>query len=113
MHQKLANWLKKLGIKDLSELRPDERATFQKWKLILSKEKLTIEDYLEFAKAQVAKIEKAFGDIHLSQEQRTRLVDQHFVYKTLMNIYHAPKEEKERLEKKLDEMIKELPVKKD
>lgn len=93
----LSKILGKRGIKDVSELAPEERGTFDEWKKILETENMGPEALLEFCTGQLGIIEAQFGDVNNSDEKVRRLVLLHSVYASIRNLINSPKAEREAL----------------
>ena len=53
MKDLLNRLLNKRGISDASKLNEDEKAIFDNWNKILSKEELTLEDFKTFCQMQI------------------------------------------------------------
>lgn len=106
MNNIISKLFNKRGIKDSSELSEEEKGQFEQWQAILAKESLTVSDIIEFCEGQVANIEAQFKDLDNSSEKQNKLVIQHNVYKTLINIIKSPSAEKESLERYLTDMLK-------
>lgn len=106
-------FLKKKGLLSATELddtensdgSPTEKETFDNWKKILSKEKLTLEDLEIFLKGQIGIIEQRWKDMSLSNEKKAELIPYHTVYKTLEQTISAPMAEREQLEAQLTKLI--------
>ena len=109
----LDKFLQKRGLsspKDLdntptSDGSPTELQTFEKWKGILSKETLTLEDIKIFLQSQIGIIEAKWRDLNLEQSKKAELIPYHTVYKTLEQAISAPQVERERLEEFINQLI--------
>jgi len=106
MDNALSKVLQSKGIKDESELSEEEKVQFDQWRAILSKDELTMSDVVDFCHSQVDNIEAQFKDLNNSPEKLTRLVLQHSIYKTLVQVIKAPSAERESLERHLTDLIK-------
>lgn len=104
MHFILSKLLNRRGIKDVSELKGDEKATFDKWQGILSEE-ITVETIAEFCRRQISAIEAQFRDMANTGSKNDRLICQHVVYKSILEAITAPKAERENLEKYLESLL--------
>ncbi len=109
----LTKFLEKRGLKSPEELddtpntdgSPTERETFNKWKGILSKETLSLEDMKLFIQGQIGIIEMRWRDMTTSAERKAELIPYHTVYKTLEQAISAPRAEREQLEAHLNQII--------
>lgn len=109
----LDKFLKFKGVKSPSDLdnspnedgSPTEQQVFEKWKVILGKEQLTIEDMKNFLTGQIALIEMRWKDLTLENAKKAELIPYHTVYKTLEAAISAPQAERERLEANLNQLI--------
>lgn len=106
----MSNWIselfKKRGIKSVSELSPDERQTFDEYRLILSKGEMTVDGIKNFCENQIKRIEATWQNLDNLEKKNERLVIQHTVYSTLLKVIAAPKIEREQLEKRLEDLIR-------
>lgn len=101
----LERFLQKVGVKSSDQLSPEEKVTYENWRKILSKDDLTLKDIKEFCQTQVALIEIKWKDYNLSNEMKAQLIPYHTVYRTLEQVVEAPKQERENLEKQLEQLI--------
>ena len=109
----LDKFLQKRGLsspKDLdntptSDGSPTELQTFEKWKGILSKETLTLEDIKIFLQSQIGIIEAKWRDLNLEQSKKAELIPYHTVYKTLLQAIDAPLSERQALEAVLMQQV--------
>lgn len=106
MHTLLEKILRKRGIKDISELQDEEKATFDNWKSVLGKDELTVDDIKTFCASQVELIETRWKDYALENAKKAELIPYHTVYKTLLTAIDSPKVAKEALERQLIELTK-------
>ena len=104
MHNLIEKLLNKRGIKNVTELQPEEKATFDKWSGILTDE-VTVDTILEFCKNQLNLIELQWKDLNNSKEKNERLILLHTVYKTLVDIITSPKAERMSLEKYINQLL--------
>jgi hypothetical protein len=100
----LSSLLKKKGIKDASELTPEERQDFDKWKKILSEE-VSVETIKEFCKYQISIVESRFASGDNTDKQDAFLKASLNVYLNLLKAIEAPKLERENLERYLHNLI--------
>lgn len=101
----ISRLLEKRGIKDVSELSVEEKATFKTWEAILSKEQLTLEDVKKFCESQVVVIESKWKDLNETNQKKAELIPYHTVYKTLLQAIDAPKSAREMLEQQLTQLL--------
>lgn len=107
-------FLKKKGVASPNELddtpnsdgSPTEKQTFEKWRSVLSKETLSIEDVKLFLQGQIGIIENKWKDLGLGNDKKAELIPYHTVYKTLLGAIDAPKAEREQLEAQLNQLLK-------
>ena len=106
MHQLIDKLFQKRGIKNINELDPEEKATFDGWNKVLSKDELTLEDVKEFCKSQVEIIEGKWKDLEMEQTKKSEMIPYHTVYRTLLSVIDSPKVAREALEKQLEQLLK-------
>ena len=97
--------LEKLGIGNINELSTEEKATYDNYEKVLSKEELTLEDVKNFCQTQVTKIEEIWRDNRA--ERKADLIPYHTVWKTILVAIESPKVVRESLEKQINELIKQ------
>ena len=102
----LDKFLKKKGIKDPSDLSEEEKATYEGWKKILSKEELTTGDIREFCQTQIDMIENKWTDLEKDNSKKAELIPYHTVYRLLLSVINSPKVEREQLENQLEALLK-------
>jgi hypothetical protein len=94
--------LEKRGISDVKELSDEERNTFEKWKVVLGGENVTIDSIKEFCRSQISIIEsKCDGITGLTIMQQACI----HVYINLLKAIEAPEKERESLERYLNQLI--------
>lgn len=94
--------LEKRGIKDTKDLSPEEQATYDKWRLVLTGATVTPETMKEFCKAQVTIIEgKCDGVTPLTILQQACI----HVYTNILKAIEAPESERESLERYLTQIV--------
>ncbi len=103
MHPLINKLLEKAGIKGIEELKGDEKATYDKWQAVLSSGEVSVEGIKEFCERQVGVIEQKWRAFDCAN--RDRLVDQHTVYKAILEAITAPQSERENLEKYLQSLL--------
>ena len=97
--------LKKKGIKDASELTPEERVDFDRWKKILTEE-VTVDTIKEFCKYQITIMESRFASGENTEKQDNFIKASLNIYLNLVKLIESPQIEKENLERYLNELIK-------
>ena len=95
------------GIKDINDLQPEEKATYENWEKILSKEELTMADLKEFCKTQIAVIEGKWSDYAVDNAKKAEMIPYHTVYKTLLLAIDSPRSAREAMEIQLQQLIKQ------
>lgn len=106
-------FLKKRGVKDPAELddtpntdgSPTEKQDFERWRKVLAKEALSVEDIKLFCQGQIGMIEARWKDMSSTQEKKAELIPYYTVYKTLEQVMSAPMAEREQLEAYLNQLI--------
>lgn len=94
--------LEKRGIEKVEDLSAEEQATYQKWRLILTGDSVTIDSLKEFCASQIKIIEsKCDGTNPLSLLQQASI----HVYINLLKTIEAPEAERESLEKYLTQIV--------
>ena len=99
----LSKLLEKRGISKVEELSIEEKVVFDRYKVVLTGEAVTIDTLKEFCKAQIAIIEARFAapvtehDVYLKACLH--------VYLNLLKAIEAPQAERESLEKYLTQLI--------
>lgn len=104
MHPLIEKLLRKRGIKDVTELTPDERATFAGWQSKLSGE-MTVTKIADYCRGQLESIERQWMDMNNSTEKNQRLIIQHTTYKALLSVISGPALEREGAEKHLESLL--------
>lgn len=99
----LSKLFAKRGIKDTAELSAEERATYDNYARVLSKDDLTIEDLRQFLNTQIAVIESRWRDA--SFDKKADLIPYHTCYRTILDALDAPKQERENLERYLTSLL--------
>ena len=101
----LEKLLKHRGIEKEEDLDVEEKADFERWRKILSKQELTIEDIGNFCKTQISIIENRWKDLSLENTKKAELIPYHTVYKIIEQTLTAPQQEREQLEATLNQLI--------
>ena len=96
MHSLLAKLLQKKNIESLDELTPDEKAIYDGYEGVLTKEELTIDDLRVFLTQQIEIIEGKWSSYETDAKED--LIPYHTCYKTLLRLLSSPKLERQRLE---------------
>ena|SRR3990167_1786557 len=105
MHPLIARLFEKKGINDVRELSPDDQVEFHGWQKVFTQEDVSLEQVKKFCRSQLDAIEGHWSNLDNSNQKNERLIIQHTVYKTLLNLISAPSESKANLERYLQEMI--------
>lgn len=101
---KLNKLLEKRGIKDTDELSPEEKATYDRFRYILTGESLTIESIKLFCENQLKIIEsKSDGVTPLTNLQQACI----HVYINLIKSIEAPEAERKSIERHLNQLIEQ------
>lgn len=99
----LSKLLEKRGISKVEELSIEEKVVFDRYKVVLTGEAVTIDTLKEFCKAQIAIIEARFASP--ATEHDVYLKACLHVYLNLLKAIEAPQAERESLEKYLTQLI--------
>lgn len=105
MHKAIENLLKSRGINSVEELDAEEKKQFDAWQKVLSKDKVSVSNFIGFLNIQKSLIEAQFGDITNSHEKNSRLVLQHAIYTKLIKFFESDKRERELLQEYLTSLI--------
>jgi hypothetical protein len=98
----LSRLLEKRGIADVKDLAPEEQATLEKWKLVLTGATLTVDTLKEFCQSQLRVIEsKCDGVTPLTTLQQASM----HVYINLLKAIEAPEAERASLERYLTQIV--------
>lgn len=97
--------LQKRGIKDVNELSPEEKGTFESWEKILSGSEVSVKSISTFCEHNIRTVEAQFKNLDTSKEKLERLVLLHTVYSSLLGIINSPQAEKEALERYLNSLL--------
>ena len=102
--QILRRYLDKLKIKDATELTTAEKATYDKWVEVFSKE-VTVKDVITFLKSEIERLRVAREQdtrSELDESYRLRILN----YKSLLAVVEKPEREKRQLEAAIESIIK-------
>jgi len=105
MENILSRLFAKKGIKDTTELSPEELHDFQNWQRVLSEEAITVQTIADFCKGELLRIESQFKELEDSPEKKARLALLHSVYASIRDVIEKPKHEREALVKYLENLI--------
>lgn len=94
----------KYGVKEVSELEPEEREIYENYQKVLSKEDLTLQDVKLFLENQIRIIEMKWRDFNGAG--KPDLIPYHVIYCVLRDMIAAPQAERERLEQYLIQLHK-------
>jgi hypothetical protein len=107
MNSLIERLLKKRGIKNPTELQPEEKQTFDHWQSILGKEQLTTDDITAFIRTQIGIIEGKWKDLDVPTSKKADLIPYHVVYKTLLAAIESPTHAKKALEIQLNQLLEQ------
>jgi hypothetical protein len=105
MHGSVKKLLHKRGIKDLEQLDPEEKKTFESWQLVLNKSELSTADIVSFCRSQISVIEGKWKDLETPSAKKAELIPYHVVYKSLLAAIESPKAARETLEIYLNQLV--------
>lgn len=97
--------MRKRGIKNLEELQPEEKQTFESWQLVLNKDELTTKDICAFIRTQIGVIEGKWKDLDIPTAKKADLIPYHVVYNTLLAAIDSPKHARDALEIQLNQLL--------
>ena len=104
------SWIDKLlskrGIENEDDLSEEEQSTLQRYKAILSGEKISVENIKTFCQTQVNLIQTKFADNPRTDDDVYLKACLH-VYLNIIKAIEAPELEREILEKHLEQLVKE------
>lgn len=103
----LSKLLQKRGIKSENDLSIEEKAVFDKYKLILTGETVTIESLKEFCATQLKIIESKFATGDNSDKKDAYYKAAMHIYINLLQAINAPEIERAGLERYLNSLIAE------
>lgn len=98
----LLAWLHKKGIDDPAKLVGEEKATYEQYVAILSKEELTMDDLRTFLSQEIGKIEAKW---RTDMDHKDRLIPYHTVYGVIREAIDAPQRQRAQLEEYLSKQI--------
>ena len=101
----LEKYLQWAGVSKPEELTPEEKVTFDNWKLVMNKDELTMDDLKKFMQGQVEAIENRWKDLLVDKESKADLIPYHTIYRILLSVVDAPKAMRESLEIQLNQKI--------
>lgn len=102
----LQKWLEKIGVKNVSNLSADEKATYDSWNKTLSEGEITVDKIKEFCKAQKKLIEGQYSNPDNTDKKDNILKASLGIYNALIGLLESPMAERESLEKYLNQLIK-------
>lgn len=100
----LSKWLFKKGITNPEELLPEEKVIYDKYRVILSGENISVDKIKEFCEYQVKIIENKFAD-NPKTDDDTYLKACLHIYLNILKCIEAPEKEREALEKHLTGLL--------
>lgn len=95
----------KKGIKTIADLKPDERAEYDRWQVIMDGAEITVQKIKAFCKAQVTILQEQFSSPENSDKKDAYLKASLHIYTTLLKVIEAPEKEKADLERHLVGLI--------
>lgn len=99
----LTKWLNLKGVEHEEDLTPEEKVVFDRYKLILSGESVTVPTLRAFCNSQLAIIMAACdGKNPLTPIQQAGI----HIYSTLIKAIEAPEAERESLERMLEQELR-------
>lgn len=104
MHYLLEKILNRRGIKDVTELTPEEQVDFDRWENTLVGD-ISVDLIAKFCDNQVKLIDSILRDVNAPSEKIVRLNLQRNVYGTILDLIAKPSAERESLEKYLLTLI--------
>ena len=107
MHSLLEKLFKKNGIDSLQDLSDEERKEFDRSRLILSKEELTVKEIKEFCRIQLDIINGRWSDYNIDHSKKSELIPYYTVYNLLLKAIDGPKIAREAEEKRLTALLKD------
>ncbi len=106
----LSKLLTKFGVKSQEDLSPDELVTYERYKTILNGDSVTIDGVKEFCRSQIKIIESKCDGVNLlTAVQQASL----HVYMNILRMIEAPEQERESLERYLNQIIESTPTQND
>ncbi len=101
----LSDLLKKSGVEKVEDLSPEELSTYNRYKTVLSGEKLTVETIKTFCEAQVRILEDKFADSEGTWDSNIYLKACLHVYLNVLKAIEAPEAERVAIEQHLNQII--------
>ena len=108
MHTLLQQWLDKIGIKNVNDLKSHEKQTFDDWNLILTEGEMTVEKILQFCKSQKRLIEANYTNPDNTEKKDYILKASLGTYNALISLLESPKAEREAVERDLIQKINSI-----
>lgn len=105
MKNLLSKLLQKRGIKSVNELSQEEKVTFENYERVLSKDKVSIDDFENFLKTQIGIIENKWQDLETPQAKKAEMIPYHTVYSVLLKVIKSPDLERKNLEDYLTQLL--------
>ena len=93
--------LEKLGVKDYSELKAEERAMYLKWAEIFNKPDLTIDDLKKFLPLELARANEELRQYENSDKKELYFKAYTRILQMLTDLLTAPEKERRALEGQL------------
>lgn len=105
MNKKLQELLDKRGVKDVTDLTPEEAQQFDSWNKTLSEGELTVPKIKEFCELQLHTIDTQMSKLDNSHQMNDRFILLHTVYTKFINLIESPEKQKEETEKYLNQLL--------
>jgi thiaminase len=102
----LSKWLTKVGVSSSEELSIEEKATYERFRKILSGETLSVSQIKEFCETQVRLIEEKIASGPTKDSQMYLAPCLH-VYLNIIKAIEAPEKEREAVERHITSLIEQ------
>lgn len=97
--------LEKLGVKDYSELKEQERQVYLKWAEILGKPDFSVDDLKKFLPLELERANEQLRDYENSDKKELYFKAYTRILKTLTDLIDAPQKERKALEGQLKQQF--------
>ncbi len=102
----LKDYLKKIGVKEFSELTQEEKDTYRVWEETLSGRKITDEEVSDFFTNELEDVMGKITSMKLSDKEDTFLKMKLEFLRKIQNFLQGPELEKKMLEQNLHNQLK-------
>lgn len=92
--------MKKEGV-DIENMSPEEKATHDKWRAVLTGKEISVDKIAEFCRRQKSDIEGKFENLDNPEQRNDRLIIYHNIYSKIIRMIEAEETERLRLEQEL------------